>query len=79
MNEVPSIVTLLKTKFGDQAILAEQVTIDGTPTLWVQADDIKKIVRYLKNEVTFPYKMLYDLCGIDERKRLKPILLSCIT
>ena len=69
MNEVPSIVTMLKEKFGDPAILAEQITIDGITTLWIKPEDIKKILRYLKDEVAKPYKMLYDLCGIDERKR----------
>jgi NADH-quinone oxidoreductase subunit C/D len=71
VNKTLSITALLKNKFGDPAILAEQITTDGTPTLWVQPADIKKILRYLKNEVAGPYKMLYDLFGIDERKRLK--------
>ena len=43
MNEVPSIVTMLKEKFGDPAILAEQITIDGITTLWIKPEDIKKI------------------------------------
>jgi len=72
MNEIQPIVTILKSKFGDPAILSEQVTIDGTPTLWIHPDEIKNILRYLKNEVTGPYKMLYDLSAIDERKRTKP-------
>ncbi|MDP1620949.1 MAG: NADH-quinone oxidoreductase subunit C/D [Bacteroidales bacterium] len=71
MNEILSIATLLKDKFGYPAILAEQVTIDGTPTFWVKSENLNKILEYLKYEVTNPYKMLYDLCGIDERKRTK--------
>jgi len=69
MNEALSLVTLLKSRFGDMAVLAEQHTIDGTPTLWISRESIKKILTYLKHEVEKPYKMLYDLCGIDERKR----------
>jgi NADH-quinone oxidoreductase subunit C/D len=70
MSEAKSIVSLLKDKFGNIAIQAEQITVDGTPTLWVQQDQLKMFLKYLKNEVPQPYNMLYDLCGIDERKRL---------
>jgi NADH-quinone oxidoreductase subunit C/D len=70
MSEAQSIVSLLKDKFGDTAIQAEQNTIDGTPTLWVQQEFLKMILKYLKNEVPQPYNLLYDLCGIDERKRI---------
>jgi len=70
MNETHSIVTLLRNKFGAAAIQAEQDTADGIPTLWVHQDHLKILLKYLKNEVPQPYKMLYDLCGIDERKRI---------
>jgi NADH-quinone oxidoreductase subunit C/D len=69
MDEVQSIVTVLKNKFDTTAILAEQDTIDGIPTLWVKQDHLKILLQYLKNEIPQPYNMLYDLCGIDERKR----------
>ena len=69
MTEVPTIVVLLKERFGDPAVVAEQVTADGTPTLWIQKEELLNILSYLKNEVAKPYKMLYDLSGIDERKR----------
>ena len=70
MNEEYPIVTLLMSKFGEIAILAEQDTADATPTIWVHCDHLKIILRYLKKEVPQPYRMLYDLCGIDERKRI---------
>jgi len=69
MSEVVSIIPFLKQKFTGPAIQAEQDTADGIPTLWVHQDHLKIILRYLKNEVPQPYKMLYDLCGIDERRR----------
>jgi NADH-quinone oxidoreductase subunit C/D len=68
MVEAYPVVTLLKNKF-DSGILAEQATADGIPTLWLHPDHLKLILKYLKNDVPQPYKMLYDLCGIDERKR----------
>lgn len=71
MNEDQTPVTLLKSRFGDTAVLAEQYTIDGTPTLWISAEYIKKILTYLKHEVEKPFKMLYDLCAIDERKKTR--------
>lgn len=71
MTEPLSVVSLLKNKFGDEAIMAEQHTIDSIPTLWIHTDFLKKVLKYLKCEVLQPYNMLFDLCGIDERKRLK--------
>jgi NADH-quinone oxidoreductase subunit C/D len=71
MNESHAIIALLKTKFGEPGILSEQETADGIPTIWVHQDHLKTILRFLKNGVPQPYKMLYDLCGIDERKRTK--------
>jgi len=68
MTEI-SIVSLLKSKFAETAILAEQSTIDGIPTLWLHPDFHKEILKYLKSGIPQPYSMLYDLCGIDERKR----------
>lgn len=58
----------LKMKFGD-AILAEQQTADRIPTLWIAKERNVEILRFLKNEVHQPYRMLYDLTAIDERNR----------
>jgi NADH-quinone oxidoreductase subunit C/D len=62
------IVTELQSRFG-LAILAEQPTADGIPTLWVGQDDALHVLRYLKTETAEPYRMLYDLTVIDERER----------
>lgn len=69
MHEAQSIVSILKGKFGENFLLAEQLTADATPTLWVSQEYIRDIIKYLKTQVPQPYNMLYDLCGIDERKR----------
>lgn len=71
MNDAQPIITLLKSKYSDTVILAEQLTIDGTPTVWIDQRSLKTVLKFLKDEVEKPYKMLYDLCGIDERKRTR--------
>lgn len=52
-------------------MLAEQVTVDEITTVWVTSDQIEPVLRFLKNEIDHPYKMLYDLTAIDERFRRK--------
>lgn len=61
----------LKSRFSERIILNQQNTTDGTPTLWIDRNDINDVVKYLKNEISLPYKMLYDLTCIDERTRTK--------
>jgi NADH-quinone oxidoreductase subunit C/D len=68
MNEDPSIYQDLKEKFGEAA-LAHQPTRDDIPTIWVIKDRVRDVLRYLKDEVAQPYRMLYDLTAIDERVR----------
>ncbi|MGE5431476.1 MAG: NADH-quinone oxidoreductase subunit C/D [Syntrophomonadaceae bacterium] len=63
-----TVIEELKTKFGNLE-LVEQKTADGMPTLWVPKESIAEVLGYLKNDVAKPYKMLYDLAGIDERER----------
>jgi NADH-quinone oxidoreductase subunit C/D len=70
MTEAPSIITLLKEQFGDKAILSEQFTADAVPTIWVGQESLKGVLQYLKKQLPQPYTMLYDLCAIDERKRV---------
>ena len=68
MTDNSNIVQELKNKFGD-SLLAAQKTCDVTPTLWVSANAVHDILRYLKVETSKPYRMLYDLTAIDERPR----------
>ncbi|MGE5351663.1 MAG: NADH-quinone oxidoreductase subunit C/D [Acidobacteriota bacterium] len=63
-----TVVEELKTKFSTLEFV-EQPTSDGVPALWVPKESIAEVLSYLKNEVSKPYKMLYDLMGIDERER----------
>jgi NADH-quinone oxidoreductase subunit C/D len=61
----------LESWFGGQVIIYQQFTIDGTPTIWIEKGNIISVLKYLKNEIMPPYKMLYDLTAIDERTRTK--------
>jgi NADH-quinone oxidoreductase subunit C/D len=69
MNQEQEIITDIKNRFGDASVAGVQVTADGFPTLWIFPDHLKPVLKYLKTEAGKPYTMLYDLCGIDERKR----------
>jgi NADH-quinone oxidoreductase subunit C/D len=65
-----NVIAELGSKFGAQTILYQQSTKDGTPTIWIERNSLNSVLVYLKNEITLPYKMLYDLTGIDERTRI---------
>jgi NADH-quinone oxidoreductase subunit C/D len=47
-----------------------QATVDRIPTFWVSKDRAPALLRFLKEEIDQPYKMLYDLSAIDERMRV---------
>lgn len=63
-----SIISELEDKFGKSKFV-QQITIDEIPTVWVNASDLIDVVKYLKFDVSSPYKMLYDITAIDERRR----------
>lgn len=69
MNEEISIISNLRNKFDEQVVFDEQQTADSIPTVWVNPDNIREILDFLKHDVDQPFKMLYDLTCIDERKR----------
>ncbi len=64
-----SIVEELQQKFSDLPV-AEQATRDRIPTLWIPAQRVPEVLRFLKSEIAQPYRMLYDLTAIDERVRV---------
>ena len=68
-KETIPVVTELNIKFGDHVILYNQYTIDDTTTIWIDKKDLIPVLKYLKSEIIFPYKLLYDLTAIDERTR----------
>jgi NADH-quinone oxidoreductase subunit C/D len=50
--------------------LVSQETVDGIATFWVERDRAPALLRFLKEGIELPYKMLYDLSAIDERMRM---------
>ena len=64
----PTIHEELQDKVGE-GVLASQSARDGIPTFWVTKENIHGLLRYLKNEIPQPYRMLYDLSAIDEREK----------
>ena len=53
----------------DPGTCIAQATRDGIPTYWVPAGRIHEALRRLKSGIEKPYRVLYDLTGIDERDR----------
>ena len=68
MSDYSDVMQALQKRFGVVTV-TPQATCDGILTLWVAKEHICGVLRYLKEEATPPYRMLYDLCGIDERLR----------
>ncbi|HET6676110.1 MAG TPA: NADH-quinone oxidoreductase subunit D, partial [Nitrospiraceae bacterium] len=48
---------------------ANQETRDAIPTLWIAPERSTEVLRYLKEDIAQPYRMLYDLSAVDERLR----------
>lgn len=68
MDSTPTITEELQQRFGTDALTVQE-TRDGMPTLWVSAQLIVPVLSWLKNDAPRPYRLLYDLCAIDERVR----------
>src|SRR5215831_14810956 len=64
---VSAIAQEISRRLGPEAVT--QVTHDRIPTFWVPKDRVPALLRFLKEDVERPYKMLYDLSAIDERMR----------
>ncbi len=48
------IISELGSEFGEHIIIYNQQTIDGTPTIWITANNLIQLLKYLKSEVTLP-------------------------
>ncbi len=69
MDEQPAVIRDLEERFGEGNV-TPQNTRDDIPTAWVPGDRVLPILRYLKDQIPQPYRMLYDLTAIDERERV---------
>lgn len=63
-----SILETLKRQFGDAAVTPEK-TLDDVTTFRVPAQKIVATLRFLKEGLEKPFRMLYDLTAVDERNR----------
>ena len=70
MGNHTGLIDELKINLGD-LITHQQITIDEVITIWVGKENILGVLTYLKNTISSPFKMLYDLCAIDERTHAK--------
>jgi NADH-quinone oxidoreductase subunit C/D len=68
MIAAPTIEQEIRDQVGP-AILAQD-THDRIPTFWVPRDRVPTLLRFLKEDVEQPYKVLYDLSAIDERMKV---------
>jgi NADH-quinone oxidoreductase subunit C/D len=69
ISEYLNVIAELVSKLGDQAILYQQFTKDGTTSIWTKKENLVPLLKHLKNEISLPFRMLYDLTAIDERTR----------
>jgi NADH-quinone oxidoreductase subunit C/D len=69
MNSDLSLVEEIKNRLGGSLFLTTQTTAGDLLTIWVDEDKLKDILNYLKKEINQPFRMLYDLTAIDERRR----------
>jgi NADH-quinone oxidoreductase subunit C/D len=60
----------LQREFGPGSGFAVQPVRDDVPTIWVPRESVTPVLKFLKNSAPQPYRMLYDLTAIDERKRV---------
>jgi NADH-quinone oxidoreductase subunit C/D len=68
MSDAPAILELLQQQFGAAAFI-EQPTVDDMLTVWLPKEKIISVTTYLKTNISRPFNLLYDLCGMDERDR----------
>jgi NADH-quinone oxidoreductase subunit C/D len=53
------------------ATAVRETTLDGIPTVRIPEAQLGPVLRYLREEASRPFAMLYDLFAVDERGRLR--------
>jgi NADH-quinone oxidoreductase subunit C/D len=69
--EPVGVLEELTREFGPEAGILSQAVRDEVPTVWVPLPRLADALAYLKNRAPRPYRMLYDLTAVDERKRTR--------
>lgn len=68
MASSESLIHEINARFGT-GVLGIQPTYDAFPTIWVDCSILRDVIRFLKDGISRPFRMLYDLTVIDERVR----------
>ena len=63
-----SVIDDLETRFGDAAVSSRPAT-DEIPTARLAPEQLREVLRWLKEECPSRYRTLYDLTAVDERSR----------
>jgi NADH-quinone oxidoreductase subunit C/D len=64
----PEVVRELNARFGEHTLIP-QSTHDDVPTLWAPLAQRDAVLKFLKESVPRPFRMLLDLHAVDERLR----------
>ncbi|MGZ8201397.1 MAG: NADH-quinone oxidoreductase subunit C, partial [Methylosarcina sp.] len=67
-SDLPVIARELSNRFGD--VFTFQPTADLIPTLWIDKENLRSILVFLKHETRPGYALLFDLTAMDERVRV---------
>ena len=70
MQDYSEFVNNLNALFPENPVIVQPVR-DNILTIWVNADQIIETLKFVKNDIPDPFRMLYDLTAIDERQRRK--------
>ncbi|MHB1458440.1 MAG: NADH-quinone oxidoreductase subunit C, partial [Armatimonadota bacterium] len=71
MLDQMTIISELTQRFPELA-LTEQKSIDGVSIIWLDRENLRDVLRFLKYDAKPRYAMLFDLTAIDERARRTP-------
>jgi NADH-quinone oxidoreductase subunit C/D len=69
MEKNQAIVSEIIRGRGENILLSHNIAADGVLTVWISADNISSLLRFLKNDIDKPFNLLYDLTAVDERRR----------
>jgi NADH-quinone oxidoreductase subunit C/D len=68
-SDLPVIARELSNRFGGD-LFTFQPTADLIPTLWIDKENLRSILVFLKHETRPGYPLLFDLTAMDERVRV---------
>jgi NADH-quinone oxidoreductase subunit C/D len=68
MDQNIDILQQLRVRFGE-GIFTPQATLDDVTTVWAPKESTHEVLRYLKEDIPKPFRMLYDVTAVDERLR----------